>query len=414
MNLVVGPDIDPSHFLKLITVAEVEKRLRLVKKGSAAGPDGVTKDVLLLWDPDMSKTTRLFNTWLVAGYVPGAFKTNRTTLIPKVPEVEKLSDVNNWRPITIGPMLNRLFAKVVHKRMEKACRINSRQRGFIAAAGCAENSLILNGLMKLRRDEKRPLGVVFIDFAKAFDSVSHDHLWASLDSRGADVHLIKLLKALYTDCNTKIMTQGKLTKEILLKVGVKQGCPLSPLLFNLAIDPLLYTLERHGLGVEVNGVNVAALAFADDLVLVSDSVEGMGRSLAILEEFSALTGLKVQPRKCFGFYVSHHRGLYSLNEGVDWSLGGVPLQLIKGGDPRKYLGLKIDPWVGAITPRFEEEVMKWITLIESNPLVPMERVDVLNNYALQRLLYHADLTTRSGKEMEGADRRVKDAVKTRV
>ncbi|NWR53758.1 PO21 protein, partial [Regulus satrapa] len=73
--------------------------------------------------------------------------------------------------------------------------------------------------------------------------------------------------------------------------GVKQGDPMSPLLFNIALDPLLCKLEAEGCGFQQGGTKVTAMAFADDLVLLSDSWEGMKTNIRILETFCDLTGL---------------------------------------------------------------------------------------------------------------------------
>ncbi|NXU41051.1 PO21 protein, partial [Drymodes brunneopygia] len=77
----------------------------------------------------------------------------------------------------------------------------------------------------------------------------------------------------------------------------KQGDPMSPLLFNLALDPLLCKLEQRGKGFHHSGMNITAMAFADDLVLLSDSWEGMVNNIEILEAFCNLTGLKTQGEK---------------------------------------------------------------------------------------------------------------------
>lgn len=87
--------------------------------------------------------------------------------------------------------------------------------------------------------------MVFIDFAKVFDTVSHLHIWEVLERRGVDEHIKGLIRDSYKECKTVIRTEAGETEQIMLKKGVKQGDPMSPILFNMAIDLLLYTLEKH-------------------------------------------------------------------------------------------------------------------------------------------------------------------------
>ncbi|MGL4350991.1 MAG: reverse transcriptase domain-containing protein, partial [Plesiomonas shigelloides] len=72
---------------------------------------------------------------------------------------------------------------------------------------------------------------------------------------------------IYTDSVTRVRIGGGDTPTIALRVGVKQGDPLSPLLFNVAMDPLIHEIERGGNGYRFGGHSVTSLAFADDLVL---------------------------------------------------------------------------------------------------------------------------------------------------
>ncbi|NXE24757.1 POLR protein, partial [Ardeotis kori] len=91
---------------------------------------------------------------------------------------------------------------ILTARLTKACPINPRQRGFIKSAGCAENLKLLQLLIKNAKKNHRPLGVVFVDLAKAFDRVSHQHIVTALIQRGVDNHIIALIKNLYSNIST--------------------------------------------------------------------------------------------------------------------------------------------------------------------------------------------------------------------
>ncbi|NXH44027.1 PO21 protein, partial [Dicaeum eximium] len=132
---------------------------------------------------------------------------------------------------------------------------------------------------------------------KAFDTVCHQHIIAGLVQRGVDPHMVQLVSEMYRNTRMYILTKNEKTGPINICSGVKQGDPMSPLLFNLALDPLLCKLETEGKGFHHVGFKVPAMAFADDLVLLSDSWEGMCHNIRILETFCECTGLRTQGEK---------------------------------------------------------------------------------------------------------------------
>uniref|UniRef100_A0A671TQN5 Reverse transcriptase domain-containing protein n=1 Tax=Sparus aurata TaxID=8175 RepID=A0A671TQN5_SPAAU len=318
------PPIDMGPICSPIAPQEVLGVLSHIKRNSAPGPDGVRRDAWLRWDPKGEKISDLFNAMLLSGRVPTCLKTSRTTLIPKTSDSKQLVDINQWRPITIGPILLRTFSGVLTRRLAEVCKVHTRQKGFVKSSGCSENLPLLDGMIQTCKRNRKPLSVVFIDFAKAFDTVSHNHLWVTLERIGVDDQLVKVIRDSYRGCTTRIRLRGGETQSIELRRGVKQGDPMSPLLFNLSIDPLLRLLECEGAGSTACGVRVASLAFADDLVLLSDSWDGMSRNLAVLERFCCMTGLKVNPKKSHGFSWERNGPRYTLNDCSPWLLDGTP------------------------------------------------------------------------------------------
>ncbi|NXB27215.1 POLR protein, partial [Rhagologus leucostigma] len=93
---------------------------------------------------------------------------------------------------------------ILTARLTKACPLNPRQRGFIRAAGCSENLKLLQTIIRSAKKEHRPLGVVFVDIAKAFDTVSHQHILHVLRQRQVDPHIIGLVSDMYKDIHTCI------------------------------------------------------------------------------------------------------------------------------------------------------------------------------------------------------------------
>lgn len=116
-----------------------------------------------------------------------------------------------------------------------------------------------------------------------------------------------------------------------IKVKVKQGNPMLPLLINLALDPLISVLEKSGRGFLYGAQKVTALAFADDLVLFSDLWEGMNEITDIPGSFCRLSSLKVQARKCHKFFLSPTHNSYTVNNSAAWKISTDGLNMIIPG-----------------------------------------------------------------------------------
>ncbi|NXF57632.1 POLR protein, partial [Ciccaba nigrolineata] len=132
---------------------------------------------------------------------------------------------------------------------------------------------------------------------KAFDTVSHFHIIEALKQKGMDNCIITLITNLYNNINTLTDMKDEQSDPIEILIGVKQGDPMSPILFNLTVDPLLCKLEEEGTGYQHYLTHIITTAFADDLVLSSGFWKGMQKNIEIVEVFCGLTGLKTQVEK---------------------------------------------------------------------------------------------------------------------
>ncbi|KAF1610760.1 UNVERIFIED_CONTAM: Retrovirus-related Pol polyprotein from type-2 retrotransposable element R2DM, partial [Eudyptes pachyrhynchus] len=92
---------------------------------------------------------------------------------------------------------------ILTTRLTKACPINPQQRGFMGSSGCAENFKLLQLLIKNAKKEHQSLGIVFVDLAKAFDTVSHFHIITALKQKGVDKHITAPITNLYHNINTR-------------------------------------------------------------------------------------------------------------------------------------------------------------------------------------------------------------------
>ncbi|NWI09468.1 PO21 protein, partial [Crypturellus soui] len=93
---------------------------------------------------------------------------------------------------------------ILSNRLQRACPINALQKGFIAAPGCSTNLKLLQALIKSTKKDQRTLGVLFVDLAKAFGTVNHQHIFRVLGQKDVDRHIIDVLRDLYTNCGTTV------------------------------------------------------------------------------------------------------------------------------------------------------------------------------------------------------------------
>ena len=134
--------------------------------------------------------------------------------------------------------------------------------------------------MHKAREHQQPLYMCFVDFKKAFDSISHK-LWVTMMDMGYPLHLNDLLAKLYRKQLAKVKVAGTLSEWFRVKKGVRQGCVLSPYLFNILVEMVMReTLDGFQGGLQIGGRMITNLCYADDIILLATSsrTTGAGRS----------------------------------------------------------------------------------------------------------------------------------------
>ena len=247
-DLAVGPlssikqdvQVDMERaLLRPIMPDEVKVVLKTLKQRSASGPDGWS--VMDISSVGIHALSIVLSCWLMTRRTPRWTKRNRTTLIPKGSGDSR--EVSSWRPITIGPHLLRLYTKILASRLQETVKLNPLQKAFREVDGYSEHLALLHGAIREAKLRKKSIYVVFLDLAKAFDSVNHALLVRGLRRQGIPEHFIEVVRDLYDGPITRVSNGIALTEDIVIRSGVKQGCPLSPLLFNMVMDELVDELD---------------------------------------------------------------------------------------------------------------------------------------------------------------------------
>lgn len=232
--------------------------------------------------------------------IPSNWKDSNTVLI------YKKGDPNspcNWRPICLQQAIYKIYAAVLAKRLATWCikhnTISPLQKGFLPFEGCFEHSFVMQSLITDSKRRNKDLRIVWLDLKNAFGSVPHDKLFDMMSCLNIPSHFITLCKDIYSGSSSRIRTKRGYTQPIPQTIGVKQGCPLSPLLFNLAIQGMLIGLDQIDCGYKFSdGRSIKYLAYADDLCIIDSTQDGINAMMQKLEEFSTWAHLTFNHSKC--------------------------------------------------------------------------------------------------------------------
>ena len=172
----------------------------------------------------------------------------------------------------------------------------------------------------------------------AYDAINRTLLWTKLANIGLNGKVLQSLKALYTNVNRSVRINGYLTDWFPVLSGLKQGCLLSPLLFNLFANDLGEAIDATGLGIDINGVTgkLNMLLYADDLALIADTEEDLQKLLDALSKWCKDNdmSINIDKRK-----VVHFQNPAKSRTAFSFSCGN---QTIDVTSSYRYLGLTID------------------------------------------------------------------------
>lgn len=188
----------------------------------------------------ISHLTILFNLILYTSHISSSWKQSRTVFIPKKDADPQL--VDSWRPITISSIALCLFNKILASRFRDSVSLCEEKRGF--TSNDLANTFTLQSLIKHLRQSFWLYSISTLDLRKAFNTVLHWSIFQALQRFSINPKIAALVRDSYTGASTRITVDGSQTASIALLKGVKQGDPLSPVLFNMVIDKLIVSLQN--------------------------------------------------------------------------------------------------------------------------------------------------------------------------
>ena len=274
-----------TNLAKRIKMNEIKEAMTNSANGKAAGMDGIPVE---MWkklseeydsEPEDGPHTKcnivkvmvkVFNDIETFGLQPGS-KFNNGWLCPIYKKGDK-ENIANYRPITVLNTDYKIFTKAITTKLASVAPdiIHKDQAGFVQGRSIFDQVKLAKLMIDYGEMKEIRGAIVALDQEKAYDKIMHTYLWKVLEKFGFPNHFIQVVKTLYNNASTVVIINGVISTPFLVIRGVRQGDPLSCLLFNLSIEPMAEMIRHSSIhGIEVPGTNenTKCKLFADDTVV---------------------------------------------------------------------------------------------------------------------------------------------------
>uniref|UniRef100_A0A3P8RJK0 Reverse transcriptase domain-containing protein n=1 Tax=Astatotilapia calliptera TaxID=8154 RepID=A0A3P8RJK0_ASTCA len=264
-----------------ISGGEVTEAVKHLLGGRAPGVDEVRPEFLKALDVvGLSWLTRLYNVAWRSVAVPLDWQPGVVVPIFKKGDRRVCS---NYRGITLLSLSWKVYARVLERRVRPLVepRRQEEQCGFRPGHGTLDQLFILSRILEGAWEFAQPVYMCFVDLEKAFDRVPWR--WELLREYGVSGPLLRAIRSLYNRCKSLVRIAGNKLDSFPVGDGLRQGCPLSPILFIIFMDRIS-RCSQVAEGFHFVGLRISSLLFADDVVLLASLSEGLQLAL---EQFTA-------------------------------------------------------------------------------------------------------------------------------
>jgi len=197
-----------------------------------------------------------------------------TGMVINIHKKETKSKFENYRGITLQPTAYKLFANIIKNRLDEYLEdeMVEEQCGFRKGRSCTDAIFTVKQIMEKRKEHNLPLFLLFIDYEKAYDNVNRDRLWKVMDNKIPN-YLLNTIKCIYSNTKIIIKFNDGISETIHINKGVRQGCGLSQVLFNIYINKIVQefkTVIKKDIQLNKRKL-VNTILYADDQILMATS-----------------------------------------------------------------------------------------------------------------------------------------------
>lgn len=388
LNNLEVPVLEPGDVAVLdqtLEQREIIEAIRAMRSGKTPGPDGYPTEFYKKFENKLAPILlEVFNESLENGSLPPTLTQASISLLLK--KDKDPTSCGSYRPISLLNVDAKILAKILACRLESILPkiISDDQTGFIKGRHSFSNIRRLANVIYSPGPSRTPEAVISLDAEKAFDRVEWEYLFGVLKKFGFGKTFIAWTRLLYSSPQACVQTNYSRSNFFPLSRGTRQGCPLSPLLFAIVIEPLSIALKSalSFQGVRRGGVEHRVSLYADDLlVYVSDPEASAPVIVSLLDDFGAFSGYKLNFRKSECFPINE--------SALKIQQESFPFHLAQSGF--KYLGINITRSFTSLhaanfTPQVNQmkaDFQRWGSL----PLTLAGRIQSVKMNILPKFLY---------------------------
>lgn len=375
-----------------LSCEELKNALDKMPSNKSPGPDGITAEFYKMFWPELKPILiEIYQTMSESKQMSRSMSRGVITLIYKNKGDKK--SLKNWRPISLLNVDYKIIAKVIANRMKGVLRsiISEEQTCCIPGRDIADNIMSIRDVIDFTECEDYEQGILLkIDQEKAFDRVSHKYMFNVLKAFNFGEAFINWIRIFYTNISSAVKCNGFLTSYFNIERSVRQGCPLSAMLYTLCAQPLNNIIKAHPNihGIKIPNCDKSSLLYqhADDSTFTIKDDKSCEHVMEMLEIYCAASGAKINCHKTEVMFL----GLYKNNPPtLNFQFTIVPdaIQIlgVYVGHNRKIC--QTQNWSTKI-----DKIRKTICLWKARHLSLKGKVTVIQSLLVSRLWYTLNVT----------------------
>ena len=295
-------------------------------------------------------------------------------------------EVNNWRPITLSNVDYKIIAKLLANRIKNVMDkiIGKQQQGFIKGRNIANIIRGIDDILEYERYKNLNDLLLVIDFKKAFDKINNHYIITVFEKYGFGENFLQWLNTILNNRTSCVKNGGYLSSFFTINCGVKQGCPIAPLLFVLGAEILAQNIIQDdtikGINTPGSNLQIKIMQFADDTSFFCKSLIDIREILSRLKLFSRFSGLIINKNKCSILSMGNNNHYDNVLEGIEViervKIVGIVFERGKAANEIK------QNWEGRIE-KIKNIIKSWM----KRKLTIIGKIQVVKTFLLSQFIY---------------------------